>query len=280
MGQPEQRIQSEPEEAAVELNHLTFKYDSNLPPLFNDLNLKVTKGSRVLLIGANGAGKSTLLRILAGQHMVPEQVALVFGHSAFHDTLFSNQQVSFLGEAWSRAIPWVSGAVPYAADIPVWQMIKNIHGVEPARRDHLIKVLDIDPDWRMHNVSDGQRKRVMILLKLLRPYKVLLLDEVTTHLDVISRQDFLTFLREETEQRGATIIYATHIFDGLEDWATHLVHLSNGKVVKLGHLNDVEELRERMQRGESSPLLRVVEGWLRTERSLMPNSVNFSRYAM
>jgi CCR4-NOT complex subunit CAF16 len=51
-------------------------------------------------------------------------------------------------------------------------MINSIQGVDPARRAELIKVLDIDPDWRMHTVSDGQRRRVQICLGLLKPYKV------------------------------------------------------------------------------------------------------------
>lgn len=127
--------------------------------------------------------------------MVPEKAVLVHGRSAFHDTLFSNMNVAFLGDVWHRTVPWVSTGVPYSADVPVWQMVNNIKEHDPVRRDRLVQILDINPEWRMHAVSDGQRKRVMIMLKLLRPYSVLLLDEVTTHLDVISRQDFLDFLR-------------------------------------------------------------------------------------
>jgi CCR4-NOT complex subunit CAF16 len=53
--------------------------------------------------------------------------------------------------------------------------------------------------------------------------QVLLLDEITVDLDVLARADLLTFLVSECEERGATIIYATHIFDGLDKWATHIV---------------------------------------------------------
>lgn len=146
-------------------------------------------------VGSNGAGKSTLLRIVAGMHMVPERAVLVHGRSAFHDTLFSNNNVAFLGDVWYRTVPFASGNVPYSADIAVWQMLNNYHGIDPERRDRLIDILEVNPEWRMHSVSDGERKRVMILLKLLRPCSILLLDEVTTNLDVIARQDFLNFLR-------------------------------------------------------------------------------------
>lgn len=54
-------------------------------------------------------------------------------------------------------------------------MLNNVHGVDPARRERLIKVLDIDPKWHMNKVSDGQRRRVQIAMGLLRPFKVSLL---------------------------------------------------------------------------------------------------------
>ena len=54
---------------------------------------------------------------------------------------------------------------------------------------------------------------------------MLLLDEVTTDLDVIARGDLLAFLRAQP----TTILYATHILEGLEDWATHLAYLDGGQ---------------------------------------------------
>ncbi len=59
----------------------------------------------------------------------------------------------------------------------------------------LMELLCINPEWRMHQLSDGQRRRVQIFLQLLRPSEILLLDEITTDLDVITRQDFLQFLK-------------------------------------------------------------------------------------
>jgi hypothetical protein len=48
-----------------------------------------------------------------------------------------------------------------------------VEGVDPVRRDNLIGLLDIDLQWRMHKVSDGQRRRVQICMGLLHPFKVL-----------------------------------------------------------------------------------------------------------
>ena len=92
-------------------------------------------------------------------------------------------------------------------DFPASKMLNGLPGIDPVRRTKLMEVLDINPDWRMHTVSDGQRRRVQICLGLLKPFDVLLLDEITVDLDVLGRADLMQFLKEECEQRGATIIY-------------------------------------------------------------------------
>jgi len=74
-------------------------------------------------------------------------------------------------------------------------MMKSTQDAFPERRQMLIELLCINPEWRMHQLSDGQRRRVQIFLQLLRPSEILLLDEITTDLDVITRQDFLQFLK-------------------------------------------------------------------------------------
>lgn len=58
----------------------------------------------------------------------------------------------------------------------------------------------------MHAISDGERRRVQLVMGLMAEWDVLLLDEVTVDLDVLVRDDLLSFLKEESEVRGATIL--------------------------------------------------------------------------
>jgi CCR4-NOT complex subunit CAF16 len=81
------------------------------------------------------------------------------------------------------------------ADIAVHELMKESQRAHPERREILLKLLQIDTNWRMHQVSDGQRRRVQIFLQLLAPYPVVLLDEITVDLDVITRSDFMDFLK-------------------------------------------------------------------------------------
>lgn len=68
------------------------------------------------------------------------------------------------------------------------------------------------------------------MLGLLRPFTLLLIDEFTVDLDVLCRRDLLNYLKLETERRKCTILYCTHIFDGLEEWPTHLITMSQGRI--------------------------------------------------
>ncbi|CAA6653887.1 unnamed protein product [Spirodela intermedia] len=252
---------------AVKLNDLSFTYpgiDGHPPPgskpLIEGLSLSLHAGDRCLLVGSNGAGKTTILKIIGGKHMVGVDMVRVLGRSAFHDTtLTSSGDLSYLGGEWRRDVAFAGFEVPIQMDISAEKMIFGVSGVDPQRRDELVKVLDIDLSWRMHKSSDGQRRRVQICMGLLRPYKVLLLDEITVDLDVLARSNLLKFLKKECEVRGATIIYATHIFDGLDDWPSHIVYLAHGKLQLALPMEKVKEM-------SNLSLMRTVESWLRKER--------------
>ncbi|KAI0528876.1 hypothetical protein KFK09_001419 [Dendrobium nobile] len=255
------------ETAIVEIRNLRFTYpgiDGHPPPgskpLIDGFSLQLHAGDRCLLVGSNGAGKTTILKILGGKHIVDPDMVRIMGRSAFHDTaLTSSGELSYLGGEWRRDVAFAGFEVTIQMDISAEKMIYGVSGVDPQRRDELIKVLDIDLSWRMHRSSDGQRRRVQICMGLLKPFKVLLLDEITVDLDVVVRANLLIYLKKECERRGATIIYATHIFDGLEDWPSHIVYVAHGKLQLALPLDKVKEL-------SNLSLMRTVEKWLRKER--------------
>ena len=157
-------------------------------------------------------------------------------------------------------------AVPLAADIPVYKMMEKLQASYPERRDELVDMLGIDLNWRMHQLSDGQRRRVQIMIGLLRPFKILLLDEITTSLDVCVRQDLLKWLIKESDERKATILYATHIFDGLDEWATDLFYLTDeGKCGWQGKMDELELYRDLKAQNHPAKMLTIAEHWLRKE---------------
>jgi ABC-type Mn2+/Zn2+ transport system ATPase subunit len=196
--QPADVTQLASAERAVDVKDLTFAFTQEREPALVDCNLSLSRGSRCLLIGANGAGKSTLLRLLAGKRLPGRDAHVrVYGKDVFHD---APRGIVYLGTEWAMN-PVVRG------DIRVSHFLDSVGGFRhKARRDRLLDILDVDISWRMHQISDGERRRVQLTMGLMEEWDVLLLDEVTVDLDVQVRADLLKFLRSETEERGATII--------------------------------------------------------------------------
>jgi len=257
----------QPESASIVVQGLGFAYAGH-EPVLSSVALELPRGSRCLLCGANGAAKSTLLQVLGGKTMVDRDAVRVLGQPPFHTTdLTCGGDLSYLGSQWRRTVACV-GSVTVAGDISAGGMIHGVAGVDAARRDELISLLAIDLAWRMNAVSDGQRRRVQICLGLLKPYQVLLCDEVTVDLDVVARVDLLRFFQRETDGRGATVVFCTHIFDGLDGWPTHLAYLERGRLKRFGTCQQLPELFAGgpLGPGGKTRLLETMEAWLRAER--------------
>uniref|UniRef100_A0A093UNX3 Putative ABC transporter ATP-binding protein C20G4.01 n=1 Tax=Talaromyces marneffei PM1 TaxID=1077442 RepID=A0A093UNX3_TALMA len=216
---------------SINVQNLNYKFQDGSDGL-KGVGLSLPSGSRTLLIGANGAGKTTLLRLLSGKKLAPTNTIAIGGKDPFKDSL---EGVTYLG------VEWVLNSI-VRTDIDVPTLLASVGGnAYPERRDELIDILDIDLNWRMHAVSDGERRRVQLAMGLLRPWQILLLDEITVDLDLLSRYNFLSFLKRETETRECTIVYATHILDNLASWPTHLVHMHLGQVKQWGPMESFNE---------------------------------------
>lgn len=239
----------------IAVKGLSYRFPDGSTGL-HDINLDLPAGSRTLLIGANGAGKTTLLRLLSGKRLAPSQTISIAGVDPFAAGL---EGVTYLG------LEWVLNPI-VRTDIAVPILLDSVGGAHyPARRDELVRILDIDLRWRMHAVSDGERRRVQLAMGLIRPWDVLLLDEITVDLDLLSRSNFLTWLRGETVARGATVVYATHILDNLVGWPTHLVHMHLGRVKEWGPMSKFDAETDFYNNSGNSKLGELVLKWLKDD---------------
>ncbi|OCF57384.1 CCR4-NOT complex subunit CAF16 [Kwoniella mangroviensis CBS 10435] len=238
---------------ALDCQNLTYSWVEGDEPVLKDVNLDLTKGDRCLLLGANGAGKSTLLRILAGKRLTKTRSCKILGQDVFMNPPGG---VVYLGTEWSTN-PVVR------SDIVVSHFLDSVGGYRhKERRDRLLQILDVDLDWYVC-ISDGERRRVQLCMGLMGEWDVLLLDEVTVDLDVLVRADLIDFLVSESEIRGATIVYATHIFDGLRNFPTKICHMQLGStprgIVSWPPANVPESELD---------LFTLALGWLREDREL------------
>ncbi len=247
----------------LEIKNLSFSYSGATRPVFDELSWNLPACSRVLLCGPNGAGKTTLLRLIGGGHLISRESLRVNGGSPFHEP------------AKTQGIQLVDGDFPLTLDLSVQELLEHPSpGVVAKRQSELIEILGIDRTWRMHQVSDGQRKRVQLLLALRHAWKLLLLDEVTTHLDLLVRGRLLKWLKQEQTRSKATIIYTTHILDGLwtshtSPWATHIAYLDSRGLQLCEKPARIAELQKLARTRVPSPLLQWVENQMKaSERGL------------
>ncbi|KAH7166127.1 P-loop containing nucleoside triphosphate hydrolase protein [Dactylonectria macrodidyma] len=240
----------------IEVKDLSYTFPDYSTGIRN-ISLDLPAGSRTLLIGANGAGKTTLLRLLAGKRLAPSGTISICSLDPFKDSL---KGVTYLG------LEWVLNPI-VRTDIGVDDLLSSVGGnAYPERREELVSMLDIDVKWRMHAVSDGERRRVQLAMGLLRPWTVLFLDEITVDLDVLSRAEFLGWLKRETETRECTIVYATHILDNLAGWPTHLVHMHLGTIKEWDEADKMlATIDGTVGATGNSRLGELVLGWLRAD---------------
>jgi CCR4-NOT complex subunit CAF16 len=156
----------------------------------------------------------------------------------------------FSGGLGLADVSLVADKFPFELDIEVAEILERVRGrVAPDLLSELALLLAVDPAWRMHRVSNGQRRRVDLLLSLIHQPRVLLLDEVTSDLDILGRQQLLRWLKKRTEEGRMSVVLATHILDGMDRWASHVAFLSPGRLRHFGA-------------PPNAPLLEVCERWL------------------
>lgn len=249
----ERGVEQDMDSVVLETKGLSYSYAPGLPQVLRDVTFSFGRGSRILVVGANGACKSTVMSILGGKRLIPKGLASILGKDCFSDPGASSN-VLYCGDWWRTN---------FFMNLSVAELLGE--AVNSPRCQHLRDVLQVSFDWKINHLSDGQRRRCQLLELLHQPRPVYLLDEITSDLDLFAREGILNFLRRETEVRGCTIFYCTHIFDHLEGWPTDFLHLSKGQVARACSVDEVDEYRKIIECGDSTPLYTLIRGWIYQE---------------
>ncbi|MFC5180292.1 ABC transporter ATP-binding protein [Actinomadura harenae] len=171
-------------------------------PILDGLDLTVARGEIVAVLGENGAGKSTLLRCLAGtQPGVTGEIGL-FGRPPADDPAFWRDVVLVGDEpAW----------YPGLTVLEHLEMMESVHAGTRTTPGEALELFGLD-DRRDHvplAMSTGQRQRLSLAMGLLRPSRVLLLDEPERGLDAGFRVRLASILADYAAD-GGTVVMATH----------------------------------------------------------------------
>lgn len=241
---------------ALVVMNLSFSYTPHVAgsEVLRGVRFKVPVGARVVLVGLNGAGKSTLLSILAGARMCPEGAVTVLGEDAFRGPTV-HRRIVLVSAEWTAAVGGMSSAS--AAELmaaAVERAAEEQRAATAERGRRLAELLGVDAGWQVFALSEGQRRRLHLVIKLMPLYEVALLDEATTDLDIVARRNLLLFLRHDSAARRATVIYCTHIFDGLEGWASHMALVEGARLARLDNCLSVPALSHAFAAGRQRPL--------------------------
>ena len=207
----------------------------------DDVSLEVRRGEIYGLLGANGSGKSTLIRMFSTLLEPDGGDVRVFGLDVAEHEI-----------AVKRLINRVSVEASFFKKLSAMENLVyagRLYGLAPsevrAKARDILRRLGI-PDERMveplEKLSRGMQQKVAIARAFLTAPMLLLLDEPTTGLDIRSKREVQTFVRDLRDEHDATILLTTHDLDEAERLADRVGIIHNGRLVAEG---TVEELTHR-----------------------------------
>ena len=205
----------------------------------NGVSFRCAPGQIYGLLGANGAGKTTTLRILATILEPTEGTAVVCGHDVIKQPERVRASVGFLSTA--------TALYPRLTAQELVEYFGRLNGLDEAtlskRVDEIFARLDMNGfrDRRCDKLSTGMKQKTSIARTLIHDPPVMIFDEPTLGLDIMTARTITTFIRE-CRDLGKTVIFSTHIMSEVEKLCDVIGIIHDGKLLTEGTL---EQLRER-----------------------------------
>ena len=187
----------------LEARNISFRYNDRSPWILKDVSLNVQTGERVGLLGPSGRGKSTLIKLMAGYLKPIEGEILLDGKPL---PVKGTSPVQLIYQHPEKAIN------------PRWKM-KKVLQESGMYKEEIMNRLGIEKDWLERyprELSGGELQRFCVARSLFVGTQMLLADEISTMLDLITQSQIWNFLLEETKARNLGMIIVSHS-DGLLD---------------------------------------------------------------
>lgn len=199
-------------EYAIQAKGLTKDYGGFV---LDGIDLTLPFGTILGLIGENGAGKSTLIKCLLG---------------IIHPTGGTAELADTVG--------YVPDECPFADTLKVSQVAAFLPGIYPGWDkelfDHYLQKFDLPVDKKVKELSRGMKMKLTISAALAHSPQVLVLDEATSGLDPVVRDEILDVFLDFVSDEAHAILISSHITSDLEKVADYITYLHNGRVAVSG----------------------------------------------
>ena len=208
-------------ELAVYFEGVSKKYPHFL---LDNINLALPTGTIMGFIGANGAGKSTTIRILMGLVHQDRGAVRVLGHRMPAEQAAAKLDIGFVSEDMrlygSATLAWHMAFV--GSIYPQW---------DQPYAESLLQRFDLKPQQKIKGLSHGQRVKAALLLVLARRPRLLVLDEPTTGLDPVARQEVLGELMAVLANEERTILFSSHNTLDVEQISDQITFIDRGRII-------------------------------------------------
>jgi sodium transport system ATP-binding protein len=207
----------------------------------DNISFTCKPGSIYGLLGANGAGKTTTLRMLATILKPTNGTALICGHDIVEQPEKVRANVGFLSTA--------TALYPRLTAQEMVEYFGRLNGLDEStlnhRIDDIFNRLDMNGfrDRRCDKLSTGMKQKTSIARTLVHDPSVMIFDEPTLGLDIMSARTIVAFI-SECRDIGKTVIFSTHVMSEVEKLCDIIGVIHNGKLLTEGTL---AQLRETFQ---------------------------------
>jgi ATP-binding cassette subfamily B protein len=222
-----------PIDGELVFDHVTFGYDPKVP-VIHDVNLRISAGETVAFVGQTGAGKSTMAKLITRFYDPTEGRVLIDGHDLRDVTIDSLRrqlgvvpQEPFLFAGTLRYN--IAFARPDASDEVVWEAVRAVVLVDVVER--MSDGLDTVVHERGQSLSSGERQLIALARAFLAQPRVLVLDEATSNLDLLSETKIEAALDVLLEARTAVLI-AHRLTTAMK--ADRIIVVDDGRIVEQG----------------------------------------------
>lgn len=188
------------------------------------LDLTIPRGCTFGLLGPNGAGKSTTIKMLMGLITPTAGEAFVHGYSIRSDAERIRACVGYVPER-HHIYPWMT------IKETIWFTRAFCPAWDQAMCDLLLEQYGLHPSKKVKELSHGMTTKLALALALSHDPEVLLLDEPTTGLDPLIREEFLDGITQLLRVRSRTVLFSSHILSDIEKVADRIGTINKGKLL-------------------------------------------------